>query len=308
MEQTPSLEEDSNQGDDRVARDRYTVQQFQSESEFLQFVDQEKQRIDCLILQNSPTLVQLCYKLRERTILLPAIVLSSELGTEVENLEIAQKSETQGDEGGKSTTETANSIQLPSLNGPYHAAVVQLSITQLDQLTISIGKAISSFVKLAPSDSPPAHASTVDLVNQLTTQNALLLQQRRLADKLKARLGYLGLYYKRDPKYFLRHLSADERRNFLEQLKSAYREIILNYFLEETALNQKIDSLVDMSFIADISVSQIVEIHMELMDEIAKQLKLEGRSEEILLDYRLTLIDVIAHLCEMYRRSIPRGA
>jgi circadian clock protein KaiA len=24
------------------------------------------------------------------------------------------------------------------------------------------------------------------------------------------------------------------------------------------------------------------------------------------LDYRLTLIDTIAHLCEMYRRSIPR--
>ncbi|MEO1622897.1 MAG: hypothetical protein AAFU53_17930, partial [Cyanobacteria bacterium J06632_3] len=25
-----------------------------------------------------------------------------------------------------------------------------------------------------------------------------------------------------------------------------------------------------------------------------------------LADYRLTLIDVVAHLCEMYRRSIPR--
>jgi circadian clock protein KaiA len=45
---------------------------------------------------------------------------------------------------------------------------------------------------------------------------------------------------------------------------------------------------------------------MELMEEFSKQLKLEGRSEEILLDYRLTLIDVIAHLGEMYRRSIPR--
>lgn len=51
---------------------------------------------------------------------------------------------------------------------------------------------------------------------------------------------------------------------------------------------------------------QVVEIHMELIDDISKQLKLEGRSEDILLDYRLTLIDIIAHLCEMYRRSIPR--
>jgi circadian clock protein KaiA len=57
---------------------------------------------------------------------------------------------------------------------------------------------------------------------------------------------------------------------------------------------------------ADISVAHIVEIHMQLMDSFAKQLKLEGRSEEVLLDYRLTLIDIIAHLCEMYRRSIPR--
>ena len=47
---------------------------------------------------------------------------------------------------------------------------------------------------------------------------------------------------------------------------------------------------------------------MDLMDILAKQLKLEGRSDEVLLDYRLTLIDVIAHLCEMYRRSIPRDS
>jgi circadian clock protein KaiA len=53
-------------------------------------------------------------------------------------------------------------------------------------------------------------------------------------------------------------------------------------------------------------VSQILEIHMELMDEFSQQLKLEGRSEEILLDYRLALIDILAHLGEMYRRSIPR--
>jgi circadian clock protein KaiA len=82
----------------------------------------------------------------------------------------------------------------------------------------------------------------------------------------------------------------------------------LGYFAKDAKinLNQLIDDFVDQAFIADISVAQIVEIHMELMDNFSKQLKLEGRSEEILLDYRLTLIDVIAHLCEMYRRSIPR--
>jgi len=47
---------------------------------------------------------------------------------------------------------------------------------------------------------------------------------------------------------------------------------------------------------------------MDLMDQFSQQLKLEGRSDEICLDYRLTLIDIIAHLCEMYRRSVPVNA
>jgi circadian clock protein KaiA len=44
---------------------------------------------------------------------------------------------------------------------------------------------------------------------------------------------------------------------------------------------------------------------MELIDEFSQQLQIEGRSDEILQDYRLPLIDIIAHLCEIYRRSIP---
>jgi circadian clock protein KaiA len=47
---------------------------------------------------------------------------------------------------------------------------------------------------------------------------------------------------------------------------------------------------------------------MDVMDEFVKQLKLEGRNEDIVLDYRLTLIDTLAHLCEMYRRSIPKDS
>jgi circadian clock protein KaiA len=131
-------------------------------------------------------------------------------------------------------------------------------------------------------------------------------QQRRLAEKLKERLGYLGVYYKRNPQLFLRHLSRTEQQKLLANLKLEYRQIVLKYFSQEKNLNQKIDNFVDKAFFADISVSRIVEIHMELMEEFSKQLKLEGRSEDVLLDYRLTLIDVIAHLGEMYRRSLPR--
>ncbi|MDY6936351.1 MAG: circadian clock protein KaiA [Cyanobacteriota bacterium] len=135
---------------------------------------------------------------------------------------------------------------------------------------------------------------------------SLSRQQQRLAQKLKERLGYLGVYYKRNPKLYLRNQDPSERQILIDQLKSAYREIILNYFSNTSELNQKIDEFVNLAFFADISVTYVVEIHMELIDNFATQLKLEGRNEEILLDYRLTLIDIIAHLCEMYRRSIPR--
>jgi circadian clock protein KaiA len=43
---------------------------------------------------------------------------------------------------------------------------------------------------------------------------------------------------------------------------------------------------------------------MEIVDEFSKQLKIEGRSDGVVMDYRLTLIDVLAHLCEIYRCSL----
>ncbi len=131
-------------------------------------------------------------------------------------------------------------------------------------------------------------------------------QQNRLAEKLKERLGYLGIYYKREPRFFLKNLPHEEKQSLLQELRSEYREIVLAYFAEDGTLNTRVDRFVEQAFFSDMAVAQVVEIHMELMDALATQLKLEGRSEEILLDYRLTLIDIIAHLCEMYRRSIPR--
>jgi circadian clock protein KaiA len=49
----------------------------------------------------------------------------------------------------------------------------------------------------------------------------------------------------------------------------------------------------------------MVEIHMNLIEEFRKQLMLTGQKNDFLQDYRLALLDVMAHLCEMYRRSIP---
>ncbi|WP_066425298.1 KaiA family protein [Anabaena sp. 4-3] len=95
-----------------------------------------------------------------------------------------------------------------------------------------------------------------------------------------------------------------DRQLLLQQLKSDYREILLNYFTTDTGLKEKIDKFINAVFCANIPVPQIIEMHMELIEEFSKHLKLEGRSDEALLDYRLTLIDILAHLCEVYRCAI----
>jgi circadian clock protein KaiA len=191
----------------------------------------------------------------------------------------------------------------PAASAAYAGTVVPLAPEALPELESAIQSAIQQFLSLPA----PSHDSPLP-VQSASVAQSLQAQQQQLTAKLKARLGYLGIYYKRHTSQFLRHMDQADRDTFLAQLKADYRVIILAYFAKDAAvnLNQLIDDLVDQAFMADISVAQIVEIHMELMDSFSKQLKLEGRSEEILLDYRLTLIDVIAHLCEMYRRSIPR--
>ena len=51
---------------------------------------------------------------------------------------------------------------------------------------------------------------------------------------------------------------------------------------------------------------KIIEMHMEVMDDFSNQLKIEGRDDEVILDYRLVLIDILAHLCELYRYSMKK--
>lgn len=189
----------------------------------------------------------------------------------------------------------------------YHSAELQITVKELDSITAVIDQAIARFLHLAPNCSFSERTTIVNQPNPVANNHSfLLLQQRRLAEKLKERLGYLGVYYKRNPQLFYRNLAPEEKNELLRELRRDYREIILNYFQQDYPINQAIDELVNNVFFTDLSVSQILEIHMELMDEFSQQLKLEGRSEEILLDYRLALIDILAHLGEMYRRSIPR--
>jgi circadian clock protein KaiA len=288
--------------------EQYDLKLFSRAGEFLVFIQQERQQVDCLILENAPDLSNLLIQLREQPVLLPAVILVPMVASDQKVLgqstgeDLAAAKLTAADLTAAGST-AADSNQLVS--DSYHRATLSLPSHRLVQLDQTIHQAIRKFLSLAAVDQILACDLETEAIAALTTQN-LLLQQRRLSEKLKERLGYLGVYYKRDPKNFLRYMSQLQRQELLKELKTEYREIILIYFSNESGLNERIDNFVNLAFFADVAVAQIVEIHMGLMDEFSKQLKLEGRSDEILLDYRLTLIDVIAHLCEMYRRSIPR--
>lgn len=104
---------------------------------------------------------------------------------------------------------------------------------------------------------------------------------------------------------YFEQMNSNQKKEILQQIKSEYRQILIKYFTNDINLKEKIDKLTNTIFCASIPVPQIIEIHMELVDEFSKQLKIEGRSDynSLLLDYRLTLIDMLGHLCELYRRS-----
>ncbi|MGF1569385.1 MAG: circadian clock protein KaiA [Nodosilinea sp.] len=268
----------------RLNPERYAVHTTTAVDDCLAWLRDHRDQLDCLILEAQLFNEALLHGFVVNGVLVPTVILMAKAD--------AATNQGQGDDRTPADFATA-----------YHSAVVPTTMDASDPLEGAITSAIQRFLELsADSCALPDPA----LVEQIPIPDLLSAQQSRLMDKLKARLGYLGVYYKRNPENFLRSLNPEDRKALLEQLKADYRSIILSYFADDARLNQTIDAFVDQAFLADISVSYIVEIHMNLMDELSKQLKLEGRSEEILLDYRLTLIDIIAHLCEMYRRSIPR--
>lgn len=283
---------------DLLGGGRYILMQVRSAIEFFEYL-KHNYHLDCLVFEVDADLRSLQGKLQERSIFLPAVIFSTKPGDD-------GMPEQSSSSGFESRAATSQKSEEQSCSFFYHPAEVQLPIARSGEIVASIDRAIAQFLKLSTPVPFDDQSANICATAQLTAQSLLQRQQRRLAEKLRERLGYLGVYYKRNSQNFLRNLSPQEKPKFLEQLKLIYRKIVLNYFSQDAAVNNQIDEFVNLAFFADVPVTQVVEIHMELMDEFAKQLKLEGRSEEILLDYRLTLIDAIAHLCEMYRRSIPK--
>jgi circadian clock protein KaiA len=278
----PSDEKLARSIDSFLNNELYQVRNFDLEREFIDFVRQNHNHTSRFLLD----------RLYEQEILLPAVIIERERFFNNSTLSVKEA---------KSSFPTEDEIEII-----YHNAEVRLYPSQLEQIGSYIKFAIGKFLNLAPSCTLSNRSTQITIDRQELDANSLVIQQRRLAEKLKERLGYLGIYYKRNPQDFYRNLSLEQKEKLFKELSGDYRQIILNYFEDYWDINQLIDKFVNQAFFTDLSVSQILEIHMELMDEFAQHLKIEGRSEEILLDYRLALIDIIAHLCEMYRRSIPR--
>jgi circadian clock protein KaiA len=254
---------------------RYLIKTLENSADFLDCVGSKKQEIDCLVVEASNFSSPAIEQMYDQGVVLPVVFLLAE---------------------GES---------LPARNVCYLSEVV-LSTKEIATLEQAVEQAIAKFLSLTPID-PVAEVLAITLPDAEPDSNTFLLrQQRRLSEKLKERLGYLAVYYNRNPQHFFRYLTTTDRQRLALQLRESYRQIVLAYFTPESKINELLDEFVTLVFFADLSVSEVVEIHMDLMEEFAKQLKIEGWSEDILLDYRLTLIDVIAHLCELYRRSVPR--
>ncbi|MGF1481498.1 MAG: circadian clock protein KaiA [Cyanophyceae cyanobacterium] len=264
-------------------KERYRLYSVHSVDELVAKCANFSENIDCLIVCRRAAILAVFNQLYEQGILLPVVIIQSDSSPE---------------DDGKPNYQAATPTYL------YHSSEVHLAATEIASIAAALDRAIAQFLRLGTSCALDSKQE-VEPASPPSADQPTTLQQR-LAQKLRERLGYLGVYYQRNPEKFYCNLSPQAKQEFLRTLRSQYQEIILNYFVQDQPTEPLIDQFVNQAFLSDLSVSQVLEIHMELMQQFSQQLKLEGRSEEILLDYRLTLIDVIAHLGEMYRRSVPR--
>ena len=277
-----------------LSAERYTLHYFTDRVEFLDYVEIVKHDLDCLIFYSEPQLLPAINYLYDRGLILPVVIIHRLIPPS-------------GASDAMTQTPTVAIDLAVSSSYIYQPSEVILAVTELAAIGAAIDKAIAKFLNLTPimpqaAAEPPVTYPQIEI----PATSFLLQQQRRLSEKLNERLGYLAIYYKRNPSQFFRHLERQQKQELLDLLNRQYRNIVLEYFADSRQIDDNIDEFVSGVFFRDLAVAEIVKIHMELMEEFSDQLKLEGRSEEILLEYRLTLIDIIAHLCEMYRRSVPR--
>lgn len=275
---------------ERLSPPRFELQICGKAGLFLRQIRAQSESVDCLVLlataDTAADVQQIAFQLKQHGLLIPTVLVEA------------------AESGGYGSVATDDVRHWFS----YHNATVAFTVAPADLAALDVAEAIEKAIALFLQVSPAGVLPEPDETVAATLSERVHLQQQRLAEKLRERLGYAGVYFKRDPERFYRNLLKEERAQLMQRLRQIYLTIVLDYFQTSDSVNRRIDEFAALAFLADLSASQVLELHMKLMDEFAKQLKLEGRSEEVLLDYRITLIDTLAHLSEMYRRSIPSTA
>ena len=247
----------------------YRMEALDPRADPVEILEGKPESFDAVLLEQGVLASEIRQSLIERGLLLPAVVIG----------------------------EVTGRVEL-------HDAEVHLPPDQLEQLSYSLDAAVSRFLHRGLPSS--ANLGPDEVGGGAAAAGPHDEGERwKLTNRLRGRLGYLGVYYKRDPARFLRNLPKGDRQELLRSLTRTYRDLLLSYFRDPATANQALESFVNTAFFSDLSITKTVEIHMNLIDGFAKQLQLEGHTNDFLQDYRLALLDVMAHLCEMYRRAVP---
>lgn len=128
-------------------------------------------------------------------------------------------------------------------------------------------------------------------------------KQNLLNTKLSERFHHLPSPKKACQTRFDR-LSEFEQKQLIKKFKIEYSLILFDYFSDRDSINTKIANFSQEAFKVCLPLAKVVEIHMDIIDSLEHQLMLEGLYDEYISDFRLTLIDVIAHLGEIYRNAV----
>ena len=131
----------------------------------------------------------------------------------------------------------------------YHPEEVHLPGDQLEQLGYNVDASISRFLRQGQKDARPEDGAE---------QNAIPAMEGsawKLSSRLQERLGYLGVFYKRDPSRFLANLPPDEQRDLVQSLQRTYRDLLISYFRDPAAANQALESFVNTAFFGDLPIT-----------------------------------------------------
>ncbi len=111
----------------------------------------------------------------------------------------------------------------------------------------------------------------------------------------------------RNRRDFLCNLSKPDQQAVLQGLRQRYQVLLKVYLGQGDAVDETLEQVVSVAFSADVPTQLLVKIHVQVMDQLATQLRMEGRSTAFLKDYRLALIEAMARLNERYRHAMALG-